>query len=84
MKQQRQQGFAQNEPVIVVLLFAVFGLTLAVAVGVMFHWFWIWRLVAGVSLFGMLTGILALVVHVSVAQEKRTIARQKPPPSNGD
>jgi hypothetical protein len=82
MKQMRQQGFAQNEPIIVLLIFAVLCLTLAIAVGAKFHWLWIWRMVAGVSLFGMLIGIFAFGVHVSAIQENRTIAQQKQPPSN--
>lgn len=82
MKQQRQQGFAQNEPLIVLSVFGIFCLALAAAVGTVFHWAWIWRLVAGVSLFGMLTGVFALFVHVSLAQERRTTMQQKQPPSH--
>lgn len=82
MKQQRQQGFAQNEPLIVLSIFGIFCLVLAAAVGTAFHWAWIWQLVAGISLFGMLTGVFALVVHVSVAQERRNTVQQKLPPSN--
>ena len=84
MKRQSQQGFAQNEPMIVLSFFVVFCLALAAAFGAMFHWLWIWRIISGFGLFGVLTGVFALVVYVSGAQEKRTAAQQHEPPSFED
>lgn len=75
--QRQQRGFVQNEPFIILALFAIFCFILCGAFGAALHWAWSWRVIAGAALFGLGVGAFLLYVWVSIVREKRSVREQK-------
>ena len=77
LMRRKHRAFVRNEPVIVLMIFAILSLILGLSFGVASQWLWVWGVNYGAGLFVLGAGAFALYVRFANAQEERATRRKQ-------